>query len=58
MQTLSKVLDVLVFSVLGVLIVYVMAFAIVGACLVGSQSVDCRHNVAGDMVYSVVSLAI
>lgn len=55
-----KTLDVLSFVVCGAAILYMLAFAFVGACLVGSsQPVStCRDNAAGQLVYRTVSLAL
>ena len=57
---MQKIADVLVLSVFVVFALYLLAFAFVGACLVGSSQpvFQCRDNLAGEIVYKTVSLVL
>jgi len=53
-------MDVLAFAILFVVFVYVVAFATVGACIMSdTQTVEnCRHNMAGELVYQTINVLI
>ena len=57
---MQNVIDGLMFAVCAFLVLYVFAFAITGACLVGSSQpvFSCRDNLAGAVVYQSVSLIL